>query len=168
MTKMKVIDKDRGWKKIAEEFRKAANKPFVKVGFVGSSGEASHKNSDMTVAQLAAIHEYGSEDGTIPERSFIRGTLNKESQQIQGMILSLLKSVIFQRIEIQTALGRLGLFATSLIKNRITSDHIPPTLKPATIQAKKRDGKTGEVPLVDTAQMLNSIRHEVVLDGRDE
>lgn len=168
MAKMKIIDKDRGWKKIAEEFRKAADKPFVKVGFVGSTGEATHKESEMTVAQLAAIHEYGSEDGTIPERSFIRGTLTKEAQKIQSVIQNLLKNIIFQKTDTQTALGRLGLFGVSLIKNRITTERIPPPLKPATVQAKTRDGKTGEVPLVDTAQMLNSIRHEVVMDGRDE
>lgn len=166
MAKFKVIDRDRGWKKIAEEFRKASQQPFVKVGFVGSSGEAIHKDSTETVASIAVQHEYGTEK--IPERSFIRGTLIKESAKVQGMIDQLLKNVLFQKIDVQGALGRLGVFAVALIKNRIVTEHIPPPLAESTIAAKTRDGKTGEVPLVDTGQMLNSIRHEVTMDGRNE
>lgn len=168
MAKTKIIDKDRGWKKIAADLRKTANHPYAKVGFVEPSAEAPHKGSALTVAQIATIHEYGSEDGRIPPRSFIRGTLIQESQAIQGAISSLLKSVLFQKLNVETALGRLGLFAVSLIKNRITNEHIPPELSPATIKAKTRDGKKGDVPLVDTGQMLNSIRHHVVMDGRNE
>ncbi len=168
MGKFKVIDKDRGWKRIAEEFRKASQQPFVKVGFVGSSGEATHKNSTETVASIAADHEYGSDDGRIPERSFIRGTLIKESGKVQSAIDQLLKNVIFQKIDVQGALGRLGVFAVSLIKDRIVNEHIPPPLAQSTIAAKTRDGKAGDVPLVDTGQMLNSIRHEVIMDGSKE
>jgi hypothetical protein len=166
MAKFKVIDKDKGWKKIAEEFRKASQQPFVKVGFVGSSGEAIHKNSTETVASIAAEHEYGTEK--VPERSFIRGTLIKESAKVQSTIEQLLKNVLFQKIDVQGALGRLGVFAVSLIKDRIVTEHIPPPLAESTIAAKTRDGKTGEVPLVNTGQMLNSIRHEVIMDGRSE
>lgn len=166
MAKFKVIDKDRGWKKIAEEFRKASQQPFVKVGFVGSSGEAIHKDSTDTVASIAAEHEFGTEK--VPERSFIRGTLIKESAKVQGMIDQLLKNVLFQKIDAQGALGRLGIFAVSLIKDRIVNEHIPPPLAQSTIEAKTRNGKSGEVPLVDTGQMLNSIRHEVIMDGRSE
>lgn len=168
MGKAKIIDKDRGWKKIAEEFRKASQQPFVKVGLVGSGAEATHKGSDQTVASIAAIHEYGSEDGHIPERPFIRGTIQSRLTEIQGFIDHQIKDVLFQKIDVQGALGRLGLFTVSAIKDRIVSEHIPPPLAESTIKQKTRDGKTGEVPLVDTAQMLNSIRHEVVMDGRDE
>lgn len=168
MGKVKIIDKDRGWKKIAADLRKTANHPYVKVGLVEPASEAVHKGSELTVAEIGVIHEYGSADGSIPPRSFIRTTLISESQKVNSAIESFLKGVILQKYNVETALGRLGLFALSLIKNRITNEHIPPPLAESTIKAKTRDGKTGDVPLVDTAQMLNSIRHHVVMDGRDE
>lgn len=168
MGKFKVIDKDRGWKKIAAELKKASQKPYVKVGFVGESGGATHKESTLTVAGVAAIHEYGAPEQNIPERSFIRGTIEAHSQELQGFIDQQRKSVLFQKLNVKEALGRLGLFTIALIKNRIVKEHIPPPLKESTIAAKTRDGKTGEVPLVDTAQTLNSIRHQVVMNGGDE
>lgn len=168
MAKFKVIDKDRGWKKIAAELRKAATKPYVKVGFIGDSGGAEHKDSTLTVAGVAAIHEYGAPDHNIPERSFIRGTIEAHSTEVQGFIDHQNKSVLLQKINVKEALGRLGLFMVALIKNRIVKEHVPPPLKESTIKAKTRDGKTGEVPLVDTGQMLNSIRHQVVLEGGSE
>ena len=168
MAKFKVIDKDRGWKKIAAELKKAANKPYVKVGFIGDSGAATHKDSPLTVAGIAAIHEYGAPDQNIPERSFIRGTIEARSNEVQGFIDHQNKSVLLQKINVREALGRLGLFVVALIKDRIVKEHVPPPLKESTIKAKTRDGKTGEVPLVNTAQMLNSIRHEVVMNGGEE
>lgn len=163
-----MVDKDRGWKKIAAELQKAAKKPYVKVGFIGDSGGAEHKDSVLTVAGVAAIHEYGAPERNIPERSFIRGTIEAHSSEVQGFIDHQNKSVLLQKIDVKEALGRLGLFITALIKNRIVKEHVPPPLKESTIKAKTRAGKTGEVPLVDTAQMLNSIRHQVVMSGGDE
>jgi len=168
MAKFKVIDKDRGWKKIAAELKKAAAKPHVRVGFIGDSGGATHKESPLTVAGVAAIHEYGAPEQNIPERSFIRGTIEAHSNEVRAFIDHQNKSVLFQKISVKEALGRLGLFMVALIKNRIVKEHVPPPLKESTIQAKTRDGKTGEVPLVDTAQMLNSIRHQVVMEGGSE
>lgn len=167
MAKFKVTDKDRGWKKIAAELKKAAAKPYVKVGFIGDSGNATHKDSPLTVAGIAAIHEYGAPEQNIPERSFIRGTIEARSNEVQGFIDHQNKSVLLQKLNVREALGRLGLFAVALIKDRIVKEHIPPPLKESTIIAKTRDGKTGEVPLVNTAQMLNSIRHEVIMNGGD-
>lgn len=168
MGKVKVIDRDRGWKKIAAELRKAAQKPYVKVGFIGDVGGAEHKDSHLTVAGVAAIHEYGAPEQNIPERSFIRGTIEAHSNEVQGFIDQQSRSVVLQKIDVKEALGRLGLFMVSLIKNRIVKEHIPPPLKESTIRAKTRDGKVGDVPLVNTGQMLNSIRHQVVMGGGDK
>lgn len=168
MGKFKVFDKDRGWKKIAAELRKAASKPYVKVGFIGDSGGAEHKDSDLTVAGIAAKHEYGVPEQNIPERSFIRGTIEANGNEIQGFIDHQNRSVLLQKIDVKDALGRLGLFMVALIKNRIVKEHIPPPLAASTIKEKTRAGKTGDVPLVDTGQMLNSIRHQVFMVGGDK
>lgn len=171
MAKMKITDKDKGWKKIVSDYRKIANSPFVKVGVIGSAAESVHKsesNESINVATIATIHEFGSESRGIPERSFIRGTIEAYRPTIVGFIEKLSRAIIFQRMDASRGLGLLGLEAIKLIKNRITVERIPPPLKPETIKQKTRDGKAGDTPLVDTAQMLNSVRHEVVVDGRKE
>jgi hypothetical protein len=49
----------------------------IKVGVVGPGASATHPTShgDMPVWQIGALQEFGSRDGHIPERSFIRSTM---------------------------------------------------------------------------------------------
>ena len=50
----------------------AANGYQLKVGVVGPGAAAVEADSDLTMAALALIHEYGTEDGHIPERAPLR------------------------------------------------------------------------------------------------
>ncbi len=170
MAKVKVIDKDRGWNKIVKDLTAMKSAPYVKVGLVGPNAEAIHSDSSesISVATIGLIHEFGSESRNIPERSFIRGPLDAHIGEIREGISNLSSKLIFQKITLDQALGILGLLGVKIIKNAITVDRIPPPLNPKTIEAKTRDGKSGDTPLVDTAQMLNSVRHQVVLSGRDD
>jgi hypothetical protein len=172
MAKLKITDKDKGWKKIVKDFTVLKNAPYVKVGLVGPDAGAVHnggdKNESLPVATIGMIHEYGSESRGIPERSFIRGPLDSHLGQIREAMTSLSRKVMLQTMEASQALGLLGLLGVKIMKNAITVDRVPPPLKPATIKAKTRDGKTGDTPLVDTAQMLNTLKHQVVISGKED
>lgn len=172
MGKLKITDKDRGWKKIVADLTALKNAPYVKVGLVGPDAGATHKDQgkgeSLSVAAIGMIHEFGSESRNIPERSFIRGTIDANVAHIRSVITTLSKNVMLQKMNATQALGILGLDVTKLIKNRITVERIPPPLKPETIKQKTRDGKAGDTPLVDTGQMLNSVRHQVVIDGKGD
>jgi len=109
------------------------------------------------IAEVAAIHEYGAPAAGIPERSFLRRAFAEQSgaEALQKFLVRTAKTLIAEKLEVPTALERLGQFAVAQVKNRIKAV-IPPTLKPETI---KRKGSS--TPLVDTGQLLNSVTHEV-------
>lgn len=128
---------------------------YVKVGVLQAAGGAPHAGGgDVTLAEVAAFHELGL---GVPERSFIRATFeDREVQEAQrATSATLARGLIAERMSVQQALQRLGLWAVAQIKKRI-KDHIPPPLKQATI-----DRKGSSTPLVDTGQLINSITFEV-------
>jgi len=55
--KAKIIDKDRGWKRIQREIEKAKNKPHVQVGVFGAKASADHGGKPNI--EIAAAHELG-------------------------------------------------------------------------------------------------------------
>ena len=44
----------------------------IKVGILAPEASQKHSGSGLTMAELGAIHEFGSADGKIPARSFLR------------------------------------------------------------------------------------------------
>lgn len=135
-------------------------KARVKVGILeGKGGEAEHGESGMAIIEIAAVHEFGSVDGRIPERSFLRRTFEEQQDELIKFQSKIAVAVVNQRLSIEQGLGQLGLWAQAAIKRTITGDPpIPPPLKPATIARKGSDR-----PLVDTGQLLNSIQWELEL-----
>jgi phage gpG-like protein len=130
-------------------------------------GNAQVGESGLTLVELAAIHEFGSADGHIPERSFIRGTLfARVADQLKHRVTEAVKEIAEDKTDVKTAIGRLGAWAAAEIKNTISrneadgyGDYPYPPLADSTIAAKG-----SSTPLVDTGQLLNSITWEVVDD----
>lgn len=87
----------------------------------------------------------------MPERSFIRGTVDAKGRQITKIAKTLMQSVFKKQRTTKQALGLLGIFVQGLIRGRMSAG-IPPPLKPATI---KRKGSSK--PLIDTGQLRSSI-----------
>lgn len=150
---MSVIDKDKGWKRIKESFNVADS--FVKVGILSSA--QAPEDSSMTMAKLAAVHEFGSPAHNIPDRPFIRQTIDR----IKGDIIKFNKNQYDQIIQGKTtvykALASLGVYVTREMKRQFNIGNFAKN-KPATIAAKKGSSK----PLIDTGRLRNSINFEVV------
>jgi hypothetical protein len=130
--------------------------PFVKVGVLQSHGAgARHADSEATVVEVAAIHEFG--DGPIPERSFIRRVLHEKEREILELQAKLTAQVIEGRLTTERALHLVGAFVAAEIKKRVAGgERIPPPLQPATVKAKGSSR-----PLVDKGQLVGSVAWEV-------
>jgi phage gpG-like protein len=170
---MTIIDKDRGWKRIEAEIAKARRGPNVQVGIFGPAAAADH--GGQSNVQVAAVHEFGltiDHPGRkdtknakpykieMPERSFLRGTVDAKAKQISTMQKRLQDRVIAGQMTTHQALETLGLYIKGLIQARIAAG-IPPPLKPSTIRRKTVRGKAGTTPLIDTGQLRASIDHKV-------
>lgn len=164
--KIKVRTHMNAWEELKERNAKAKGAQ-VRVGVF--SGE-KHEGSALSLVELAAIHEFGSPAANIPERSFIRRTLDAKHDEIQKLLKQSAKAVVHGKTSLGRALNILGQWAVREIKRTITrGPGIPPPLKPATIARKTVNGKRGERPLVDTGQLKNAITHVVIgADGVSE
>lgn len=125
----------------------------VRVGVFGGEGEGG-----ISLPELAAVHEYGTRDGRIPARSFIASTLRERKTEIAGLLSTLARDVIRGTGTPKSALERLGLQASSWVKQKILRTSIPPPLAASTIKRKGSDR-----PLVDTGQLVAAITWQVVL-----
>jgi hypothetical protein len=148
---------DKVFERLRAEVKEAAKK-HVHVGVLASKGGANTgPDGETTIAEIAAIHEYGAPKANIPARSFIRATLegNENREHLTKMLEKLARAVLSEKISVDGALGALGAWAVSAVKARITG-RISPELKAATVQRKG-----SSVPLVDTGQLINAINWEV-------
>lgn len=128
----------------------------AQVGIFSESGTVDEDPS-LTVAQLGAFHEFGL---GVPERSFLRSTTHRRARDT-GELLGKATARVITGQSPDVAMGVVGEVWTGWVRETIR-DRIPPPLAPATLRAKTVAGKVGDVPLVDTGQLIQSIAPKVV------
>lgn len=122
---------------------------------VGVTAKSNARSDELTNADLAMIHEFGSPVHNIPERSFLRKPLINNAETVANLAKTAIGKFIAGEISLEAALGYVGEEAKGISKEAVTNG-ISPALKPATIKHKK-----SSKPLIDTGQLLNSITYEV-------
>lgn len=146
---MSVQDIDLGWGKIVKNMNKL-DKTTVKVGI-----QAGDKTSDgkENLAYIAGVHEYGSSDGHIPQRSFIRTALDNNKGEINNLKDKLAGKIVDGSVAPEAALNLIGLKVAGMIQENITDGDFVPNA-PSTVRAKG-----SAKPLIDTGHMRASVRH---------
>ncbi|PWU04925.1 MAG: hypothetical protein C5B43_03995 [Verrucomicrobia bacterium] len=134
---------------------------YVLVGFQEGSVTKSQvkngrrKKAGKSMAQIAAENEFGTK--TIPQRSFMRTSFDENIQNIQNAISNEYTKVLDGTSTIKKSLNLIGLFGVDLIQQKIRQIRQPPN-SPRTIAIKK-----SSKPLIDFGQMIQSVRHKVVV-----
>lgn len=140
-------------------FKKIPGGPhFVDIGIFQGSNEEDGTPSAM----VAAVHEFGSEQRNIPERSFMRSAVDGGRERINERLRLDLRAFVEGKGTKKTAFSRVGQFVRDLIQARIRASKswaVP--LKPATLAKKTVNGKIGDVPLIDTGRMLASVTYRI-------
>jgi hypothetical protein len=141
---------DSVWKAIMARVAALSNGPSVRVGVFGSAGD----QDGVSLAEIAAFHEFGT--STIPERSFLRSTFyGHGADSLAKICAKLTAAIVVGKMDELQALELLGTWAVAEVKKTIRAG-IEPALAPATIAAKG-----SSIPLIDTAQLINSVSHVV-------
>jgi hypothetical protein len=164
-------DVDKGWKRMQQLARQAEGST-VKVGVLAGTPKELRENepTGITNVQLAAIHEYGSPARNIPERSFLRATVDANRGAYNGLIAQMTGLIFDGKLTVGRALSLLGLKVVADVRARIRKG-ISPALADSTLRRKLAKGGPGRgkrnrgksVPLIDTGQLINSITHVVEL-----
>lgn len=120
-------------------------KKSVTVG-VNKKDNKKYPDSDVTTAQVGAIHEFGT--STMPARLWLRifSLLNGEKDDLSDII----KLAIKENDNPVSAWEEIGAYQKDRVRDRILSNEVTPSSK----------NKTG-ITLVDTGQLVNSIDYEV-------
>jgi hypothetical protein len=64
----------------------------VKAGLIGERAQQKHVGTDLTIAELGHVHEYGG--GNVPERSFIRAPYDANKERYFSGLRMLLRAVV--------------------------------------------------------------------------
>jgi len=110
-----------------------------------------------SLALIAAVHEFGSPENNIPERSFIRAGILRGRPKFERLNAANLRLVVLGKKTVEQAIEQLGVVASGEVKREFTVGTFEP-LKPATI-ARKGSSK----PLIDTGNLRQAITY--VIEG---
>lgn len=147
-----------GGDKLAQRLRQIrdqfAKTPTVLVGVPKAAGS----DEDGTkIAVIAAVQEFGSSDGRIPERSFLRVPLSAEQKRFTETIRRMVPEVVHGTATTRQMLDMVGDQAVGVVQQAI-SEGIAPANAPSTV---KRKGSS--TPLVDTGALSGAITY--VIEG---
>ncbi len=103
---MKYV-KDHKWKQqcLAKALAKLKQRPHVAVGIL----QDKKIDEKFSIVDLALVHEYGSKDGHIPQRSFIRSTCDGKQKKYFQLIRTLQGKIIDGVLGIKQALSGVSL-----------------------------------------------------------
>lgn len=162
---MRYVKDDKGeQKRIEKLLRKMSNAPHVAVGILQDEAVADN----FSMVDLALVHEFGSKDGHIPQRSFIRATCDAKRNEHIKLADILQSKIIDGSLSIRQALGQLGEVAekdmVQAINNGLKPD-IADSTKKAKIRSLKKQKKkltgVGFKPLIESGRLKGSIKHEI-------
>lgn len=155
----RVTITDRGLTKLRgdlEELRRLS----IRAGIQGDDASARHPSGDLTVGEVAALQEYGSDDGRIPARPFLRHTSESSAAKMREALRSAVSDVIDGRAEPADAFAKVGEeLRLEIVK---TIDRASEWAQPLAASTVKRKGH--DRPLRDTDEMRDSVSF-VVVDG---
>lgn len=162
-----VTDDSSGMERLERELARLA-RVEITVGVHGEDGKRDD-GGRLTNVQVAAVHEFGAPAQNIPERSFLRSTMDREKAQILDDMSDAVDHVL-QGAPLKQEVERVGIYTEIRVRETIRKG-IDPPLSPMTVEkrrAKLSGGKpdnnrfgTRETPLIDTGQLIQSIASKV-------
>lgn len=122
---------------------------------VGVPEGAGSYEDGLTIATIAAVNNFGSEDKKIPARPFLEPAITKGAPQYQRLAEIMIPKVLDGTMAMTTLLEQMGNLAEGHVKQEITDLDTPPNAQ-STI-----DRKGSSSPLIDTGALRQSIRYVI-------
>jgi hypothetical protein len=161
----KIIEKKNpNWEKLKKNF--SGKGAYVSIGIHEDAG--SYSKGEISVVEVALFQEFGTTK--IPERSFIRSTVDEHESSINAMREKMIENILTKGWSKEKALEAIGLYVQSLIQNKIKSNVPPPYgtgLKPnseariASLQEQKRKRVGHTSTLRESELLLRSVTFKV-------
>lgn len=146
-----VQDRDLGYRRVIASLADLSG-AGVLVGIPEREG-AELTPEGATVAEYATYNEYGTANGHVPERSFLRSTVDEKRRQYVGAFAKAIGRVLDGRSAVRHELGLIGARAAGDVRHKIRTLREPPNAA-STIRQK---GSAN--PLIDTGTLRQAITH---------
>lgn len=154
------IDNKKKYDQIIQETDLLENS-YVTFGF--QEGTVTHsqtkgkrkKSPGLSLAQIAAQNEFGTKK--IPARPFMSTSFDENRDKFIKVINDEYTKIINGQSNVKKSLNLLGILGVNLIQQKIRAIQNPPN-SPKTIAIKG-----SSKPLIDFGQMIQSVRHKVVI-----
>lgn len=141
---------DRGWNQIRKKIKN--QRWTITVGVQGKEADTTSEDGDTTLADVAVINEMGL---GVPERSFIRSTLDANRRRYNALMGGVGDAAVAGKITVERGAKLVALVVEGDVKQAI-ADGIPPPNEESTIKAKG-----SSTPLIDTGQLRGAITSKV-------
>ena len=124
--------------------------------------KAGEPSTPLNNATIAYLMDKGSPANNVPARPFMEPGIQDCKDKVVKVYKVAAKGALGQEGAegINKAFHTSGLIAQAAIRNKINSG-IAPALSERTLAARRKRGRTGTVPLVDTGQLRNSISYVI-------
>jgi len=155
--KVQITDSGKSEAQARNKRLKQLDKAYVTIGVHDDAGKYTEGNPPPDVVEVALWMEYGTKN--IPERSFIRSTVDEHRSQINQWREQALRQIMFDGKSVKDALESIGFKVQALIQNKIKSN-VPPPLADSTAARKRKSG-VAPVTLINTGLLLRSITYKV-------
>ena len=165
-TRVTVTDKDKGFKKLAASLGEMGS---ITLGVQGKKAEARHPNPrgyskgskdskeiEISVGELAALHELGL--GGQRKRSWCVAWMDENQSRMVQEASHQLAQVLKGTLSRNQALIKLGYEWTESMRKRMDDGKVQPPISKETADRKGHD-----IPLIDTNTLRNSITYKVWL-----
>lgn len=155
---------------------KAAIKALVQDRvLVGIASEHAFRDPDdedptphLNNAEIGYLNEFGAPDANIPARPHLVPGTQSALPKVEKIYRdAVAKAVVGDVKGIHDAHGKVGFVVSSAVKSLVT-DGISPPLADSTIRQRKRRGRDGETPLLDTGQYRRNIDFVIRKAGQDK
>lgn len=161
MPKTFIRDIDKGMNELRKRVKDGNAR--VKIGVQGDDALKGKKLSgggqteEINIVSVATFHEFGAEGNgvNIPERSFLRATIDANRSKYQSMLTKGMTDVVDMKLTQEQALNFIGTKVQADVVRRINEGINPPN-SPRTVRAKG-----SSTPLIDTGQLKQSITYIV-------
>ena len=162
-------DTDKGMKDILAEMEKMKSM-CVKVGVTEDVAEKPHGDADgPTLLEIATWNEYGTADGRIPARPFIRGFADSKREEIANIQAGLMKLVTSGKMTAEEAIEELGRYGMEGVQKYMETGSFAPNSH-VTIHGSKPDkkgnqfikGKGSSRPLINEGTLQGAIGYKVI------
>lgn len=127
---------------------------------VGIIENKQHEGSSLTVAELGAVHEYGSPAAGIEARPWLGFTFQNRRRALAEQLERLTRSVLAGSTTAIRAMSQVGEFTASAVKRSISQRLIRQELAESTLTRRAQLGQ-GDAALYATEQLYDAVGFKI-------